>query len=53
MHLIFRCENCSIGDYENLRESPDFNKYYEKLYNFQDELCEEVERGDFGKAFYL
>ena len=34
-------ENCSMSDYENLLESPDFKKYHEKLCDYQDELCEE------------
>ena len=46
-------ENCSMSDYENLLESPDFKKYHEKLCDYQDELCEEKKCGDFGKAFYL
>ena len=40
-----------MGDYENLRESPDFNKYHEKLYDFKDELCEESETWRFWQSF--
>ena len=44
-------ENCSMGDYENLHESPDFKKYHEKLHSFLDELCEESEMWRFWESF--
>ena len=44
-------ENCCMGDYENLHESPDFKKYHKKLYDFQDELCEESEMCRFWQSF--
>ena len=40
-----------MGDYENLLESPDFKKYYEKLYDFQDEVCEKSEMRRFCQSF--
>ena len=40
-----------MGNYENLLESPDFKKYLKKLYDFQDELCEESEMWRFWQNF--
>ena len=40
-----------MSDYENLLESPDFKKYHEKLYGFQNELCEESEMWRFWQSF--
>ena len=58
MHLIFRCESClygklQLGDYKNLRESPDFNKHHEKLEIFEMNFVKKKKCGDFGKAFHL
>ena len=39
-----------MGDYENLPKSPDFNKYHEMLYDFQDKLCEESEMWRFWQS---
>ena len=39
-----------MGDYENLREFPDFNNH-EKLLDFQDEPCEENEMWRFWQSF--
>ena len=39
-----------MGDCENLRESPELNKYHEKLYDFLDELCEESETWRFWQS---
>ena len=43
-------ENISMGDYENLREFPDFNNH-KKLFDFQDELCKENEMWRFWQSF--
>ena len=40
-----------MDDQENLLESPDFKKYHEKLYDFQDELCEESAMWRFWQSF--
>ena len=50
MNPVFT-KNCSMGDYENLLESPDFKKYHEKLYNFHDEVCEKSEMWRFWQSF--
>ena len=39
-----------MGDCENLPESPELNKYHEKLYDFLDELCEESETWRFWQS---